>query len=101
LRKGDRHECRDILIGSATNEQVKFGSDVYIFSASSAVFDINSADPIVDFDVVDDQIGLTDCITHIQLTEALQNTQHGVQIVPRIEHRKPARKSVLRCFPLN
>src|SRR6476661_2365615 len=40
-------------------------------------------------------------ITNIQLTEALQNTQHTVQIVPRIEKVKLPRKSVLRCFSLN
>ncbi|MGL5060469.1 MAG: calcium-binding protein [Microcoleus sp.] len=51
-------EGRDILIGSATNEQIKFGSDFYILSASFAVSELNSADTIVDFDIVDDKIGL-------------------------------------------
>ncbi|MBD1831010.1 hypothetical protein NDI47_17145 [Microcoleus vaginatus GB1-A2] len=35
------------------------------------------------------------------MTEALQNTQHAVQIIPRIEKVKLPRESVLWCFPLN
>lgn len=82
------NEGRDILIGSATDEQVKFGSDVYILSASSAVSDLNSADTIVDFDIVDDKIGLTGGLNEKDLVlEAIQNllTPIQVEVLPVLE----------------
>ena len=52
-------EGRDILVGGTNNGTVKTGSDLYVFSPTDAVFDINSADFILDFDVTQDRIGLT------------------------------------------